>query len=108
MGVTAENQIEVRGRCDTRFAAVKQAFADNFSTRGEPGAAVAISLSGRPVVDLWGGWADSARTKPWAENTLVNVFSVGKAITTICALQLVERGVLDLDVPIARYWREFS
>ena len=78
------------GLCDPRFAPVRQAFLDNFTTRGEPGAAVCVSVAGRVVVDLWGGWSDRAKTEPWARDTLVNIFSVGKALTSICALRLVE------------------
>src|SRR5215813_12887192 len=55
----------IDGTCDPRFAAVRDAFAENFAERGEVGAAVAISVRGRVVVDLWGGWADRARRGPW-------------------------------------------
>jgi CubicO group peptidase (beta-lactamase class C family) len=98
----------VEGTVDARFARVRGAFADNFAHRGEIGAAVTIALDGRLVVDLWGGHADGARRTPWRQDTLVNVFSVGKAFTTLCALVLVERGRLALDVPMARWWPEFA
>src|SRR5512139_2675441 len=68
---------ELRGWCDASFAGVRRAFAENFCERGELGAAVAITVEGRLVVDLWGGWADRARTRAWERDTLVNVFSVG-------------------------------
>ena len=80
----------------------------NFSKRGDVGAAVAIALDGRMVVDLWGGWADAARTRPWRQDTLVDFFSVGKAFSALCGLRLVERGLLDLDVPLARWWPELA
>ena len=108
MSVTGGDEAWVEGRCDARFAAVKQAFSDNFTKRGEPGAAVSIAMDGRPVVDLWAGWADIERKKRWTEDTLVNVFSVGKAVTAICVLQQVERGLLDLDAPFALQWPEFT
>ena len=60
------------------------------------------------MVDLWGGYADAARTRPWTRDTIVNLFSVGKAVSAICALRLVEAGRLDLDAPVARYWPEFA
>jgi CubicO group peptidase (beta-lactamase class C family) len=60
------------------------------------------------VVDLWGGWADEARTAPWGENTITNVFSTTKAMTSLAALVLVDRGELDLDAPVANYWPEFA
>ena len=60
------------------------------------------------VVDLWGGWADEARTAPWGENTITNVFSTTKAMTSLAALVLVDRGELDLDATVAKYWPEFA
>jgi CubicO group peptidase (beta-lactamase class C family) len=60
------------------------------------------------VVDLWAGYKDSARTRPWDEDAIVNLFSVGKAVTAVCALRLVEDGALDLDSPVSRYWPEFA
>ena len=60
------------------------------------------------VVDLWGGWADEARTVPWGENTITNVFSTTKCMTSLAALVLVDRGELDLDTTAATYWPEFA
>jgi CubicO group peptidase (beta-lactamase class C family) len=60
------------------------------------------------VVDLWGGWVDEARTTPWTESTITNVFSTIKAMTSLAALVLVDRGELDLDATVARYWPEFA
>ena len=60
------------------------------------------------VVDLWGGWADEARTAPWTENTIANVFSTTKTMTALAALVLVDRGELDLDATVAKYWPEFA
>jgi CubicO group peptidase (beta-lactamase class C family) len=100
--------LEIGGSCDPRFSAVRDAFADNFRSRGEIGAAVAISIEGRPVVDLWGGWTDEGRTRAWQSDTLVDVFSVGKAMVAITTLRLVEAEALDLDAPVIRYWPEFG
>jgi CubicO group peptidase (beta-lactamase class C family) len=96
------------GTCDARFAAVRDALAGNFEHRGELGAAVAVIVDGRQVVDLWGGWADEARSRPWREDTLVNVFSVGKALAGLCVLMLASREALELDRPVALYWPEFA
>jgi CubicO group peptidase (beta-lactamase class C family) len=100
--------LPVDGTCDRRFAAVREEFVTNFEQRGDVGAAVAISLGGRTVVDLWGGWADRARREPWQRDTLVNVFSVTKGVTAVSILRLVERGLIELDAPVARYWPEFA
>ena len=98
----------IEGLCDARFARVREAFASNFVQHGEVGAAVAVIVDGRAVVDLWAGHVDAVRRTPWRRDTLVNVFSVSKALTTLCALRLVERGLLDLDAPVARLWPEFA
>jgi CubicO group peptidase (beta-lactamase class C family) len=99
---------EIHGHCDPRYAAVRDAFAEGFEARSELGAAVAVTRGGEPVVDLWAGHADLARTRPWQADTLVHVYSVTKGMTALCAHRLIERGVLDLDAPAARYWPEFA
>jgi CubicO group peptidase (beta-lactamase class C family) len=99
---------DIFGSCDERFMPVREALADNFRERGELGAAVAVSVDGRPVVDVWAGWSDVARTRLWQRDTLVDVFSVGKGMAALCALILVERRQVDLDAPVSRYWPEFA
>lgn len=98
----------IGGTCDPRFARLRDAFAGNFTARGEPGGAIALMVDGRLVCDLWGGFRDAARERPWARETLVNFFSVGKAFTALVALRLVERGALDLDAPAHGLWPEFG
>ncbi|MFD3926116.1 serine hydrolase domain-containing protein [Streptomyces sp. NPDC058614] len=98
----------VQGHCGTRFSAVRTAFEENFSDRGELGAAVTVTLDGESVVDLWGGWADAARTRPWERETVVNVWSTSKGPTALCAHILADRGLLDFDAPVAAYWPEFA
>jgi CubicO group peptidase (beta-lactamase class C family) len=98
----------IEGHCDLRFSRVREAFAENFALRGELGAAVAVTLDGESVVDLWGGHIDKPRSRPWRPDTLVNCYSTTKGITAICAHRLVDQGALDLDAPVARYWPEFN
>jgi CubicO group peptidase (beta-lactamase class C family) len=81
---------------------------ENFTDRGELGAALCVLVDGEVVVDLVGGWADAARTRVWTRDTLVNVYSAGKAVLATLALQLVEAGRLGLDTPIASLWPEFA
>ncbi|MBI3759907.1 MAG: beta-lactamase family protein [Deltaproteobacteria bacterium] len=100
--------IRIEGICDPRFERVKVAFAENFEKRNEYGASIAITLDGKPVVDLWAGYTDKARTLPWGRDTIANVFSTTKGMTAICAHRLVDQGKLDLDAPVARYWPEFA
>src|SRR5258708_20292807 len=100
--------VTMEGTCDAGFARVREAFTGNFASRCETGASVALALDGRLVVDLWGGWADKARTRPWARDTIVNVYSTTKGLTAICAHRLAGEGRLDVDAPVAKYWPEFA
>jgi CubicO group peptidase (beta-lactamase class C family) len=102
------NETQVHGHCDPRFTAVRRAFEENFRERGELGAAVAVTVGGETVVDLWGGWADAARSRAWERDTLVNVWSTTKGPVALCAHILADRGLLDLDAPVAGYWPEFA
>jgi len=102
------SEAEVHGHCDPRFSGVKDAFARNFASGLEVGASFAATLDGEFVVDLWAGYADAAQQRPWERDTIVNVYSTTKAMTAICTLMLVDRGQLDLDAPVARYWPEFA
>ena len=98
----------VQGFCEPEFAALRGALADIIESGAEVGAALAVQVDRHPVVDLWGGHRDAERTRPWNADTLVNLYSVGKAVTAICALRLVDHGLLDLEAPVARYWPEFA
>lgn len=98
----------VAGVCDARFERVRDAFRNNFDALDELGAAVAVYLDGRKVVDLWGGWARADRSLPWREDALVNVYSVGKGVSVLGVLHCVERGLIDLDKPIADTWHQFA
>ncbi|MFJ3718456.1 serine hydrolase domain-containing protein [Streptomyces sp. NPDC090057] len=102
------HEAHVQGHCDPRFTAVREAFEENFRDRGELGAAVAVTVGGETVVDLWGGWADAAGTLPWERDTLVNVWSTTKGPVALCAHLLADRGLLDFDRPVAAYWPEFA
>jgi CubicO group peptidase (beta-lactamase class C family) len=100
--------VKVEGSCDPKFNRVKDVFVENFEKRNEVGAAAAVMLDGESVVDLWAGHADKAKSKPWTRDTLVNVYSTTKGITAICAHRLADKGLLDLDEPVAKYWPEFA
>jgi CubicO group peptidase (beta-lactamase class C family) len=98
----------VDGVCDPAFRAVRDAFAENFTDRGEVGAGVCVMVDSRVVVDLVGGWSDGARSRPWRPETLVNVYSAGKGLLALLVLQLVDRGGIGLDDSVARVWPEFA
>ncbi len=98
----------VHGHCERGFEPVRDALAEALRAGVEVGAALAVHVGKRVVLDLWGGHADAARTRAWERDTLVNLYSVGKAVSAVCALRLVEAGLLDLDAPVARYWPDFA
>lgn len=99
---------EIEGEVAPGFEPVRAAFAAGFAEGIETGAAVCVYRHGEKVVDLWAGIADPADGRPWRRDTLQAVFSTTKAMTAACALLLVQRGELDLDAPVQRYWPEFT
>jgi CubicO group peptidase (beta-lactamase class C family) len=100
--------VKVEGSCDPKFNRVKDVFVENFEKRNEVGAAAAVMLDGKSVVDIWAGHADREKTRPWTRDTLVNVYSTTKGVTAICAHRLADKGLLDIDAPVAKYWPEFA
>ncbi len=96
------------GTCAPHFAQVRDEFERNFIQRGEVGAAVSVYQDGQKVVDLWGGYKDLARTQPWGKDTIVIMNSVAKSMCALCTHILIDRGLLDFDAPVARYWPEFA
>src|SRR5262245_19269931 len=100
--------VSIHGTYDPRFVRVRDVLTEGFEIRDEVGAAVAVTVGGRPVVDLWAGHADQARTQPWERDTIVNLYSTTKGMTALCLHQLVCAGRVDLDAPVARYWPEFA
>jgi CubicO group peptidase (beta-lactamase class C family) len=103
-----ESETPINGSCAPGFERVRVAFESNFTDRDEVGAAVAVWADGDLVVNLWGGFADAARSRPWRENTLASVYSGTKGLTSTCIHLLADRGELDLAAPVARYWPEFG
>src|SRR5262245_38981913 len=81
----------VHGFCDDRFRRVRDVLTVNLNSL-DIGASAAVFLDGEPVVDVWGGFVDAARSKPWTSDTIVNNFSTTKTMTALCALILVDRG----------------
>lgn len=97
----------VRGGVAPGFEPVRTAFEELFASGAETGASVAAYAGGTLVVDLWGGWADAARTRPWEADTLSTVFSAGKPVAAMAVLRRVADGRIALDEPIASYWKAF-
>ena len=99
---------DVQGTCDERFEGIRDALAATLDQGLDVGACAAVVHEGQLVADVWGGYIDEAKTKPWAADTIINVWSTTKTMTALCALILADRGELDLDAPVARYWPEFK
>lgn len=105
---TLAGDIEVHGACAPRFAAVRAALEENFASRNEIGSAVAVYHEGKKVVDLWGGHLDAARTRPWQQDSMCLMYSVGKSMCALSVHMLADRGEVDLEAPVATYWPEFA
>src|SRR5688572_22253442 len=104
----SDHSTPLDGTCSDRFEPLRELFGATLESGEELGASFAVNIDGEMVVDLWGGWADEARTGPWKENTITNVFSTTKTMTSLAALVLVDRGELDLDANVAAYWPQFA
>jgi CubicO group peptidase (beta-lactamase class C family) len=100
--------IEIFGHCDTRFAKAKDVLAASIESGDDLGASFAAYIHGEKVVDIWAGHLDEDQTKPWQEDTIINVYSTTKTMTFLCALRLAEQGRLDFDANVAEYWPEFA
>lgn len=100
--------LDIEGYLDPRFEPVAEAFMEGFSAGRDVGAAVAVVVNGQLVVDAWHGHVDRRRSRPWQQDTLVCMFSVTKAITAVCLLQAVARGLVSLDDRVADHWPEFA
>jgi CubicO group peptidase (beta-lactamase class C family) len=99
---------QIQGKSQPAFAAVAREFERNFSERGDVGASLAIVRDGEMVVDLWGGSLDAAGQRPWAKDSVVNVWSTTKAVNALCFAMLVDRGLAAYLDPVARWWPEFA
>ena len=98
----------VEGVCDSRFEAMRDILQRNLDSGADLGASVAVVLEGEPVVDLWGGWANTEQTQPWERDTITNVWSSTKTMMALSALVLADRGELDVYAPVSKYWPEFA
>ncbi|WP_260580690.1 serine hydrolase domain-containing protein [Sphingopyxis sp. PET50] len=98
----------IHGTCQDRFGAVRLGMAASLASGADVGLSFCATVEGETVVDLWGGHADEARTRPWQADTIVNVYSTTKTMTALTALLVADRGELDFAAPVARYWPEFA
>nr|AEM45122.1 hypothetical protein [uncultured organism] len=99
---------EIHGTIAPGFEPVRDAFAANFSAGLEVGASFAATVDGKPVVDIWAGSRNSAGSAPWEQDTIACVFSTTKAAVALACAMLVDRGLLEYEQPVAKYWPEFA
>ncbi|MFD4351166.1 serine hydrolase domain-containing protein [Nocardia sp. NPDC058518] len=99
---------DIHGAYDLRFERVAQLLADNIDLGKEVGASLYLNIGGADVIDIWGGWKDREHSDAWAEDTIVNVFSGSKTVSSLAVLVLADRAGLDVDAPVADYWPEFA
>lgn len=99
---------DVGGSWDDRFVGVRDALAGLIDSGQDVGSSACVVVAGEVVADVWGGWTDEAKTTPWQEHTITNVWSTTKTMTALSALVLADRGELDVDAPVAQYWPEFA
>lgn len=100
--------MEANGVCISEFESVQSAFENIFNDPQERGGGLCVKINGETVVDIWAGSSDLEAKKPWRQDTLVNTFCTIKPFAAVAALMLVEKGVLELDIPVANYWSEFA
>jgi CubicO group peptidase (beta-lactamase class C family) len=98
----------VQGQCSERFEPLKALLESFIDSGRDVGASLALSIDGETLVDVWGGWVDAARVQPWQRDTIINVWSTTKPMTSLAVLMLIDRGEIDPDAPVARYWPEFA
>ncbi|KAJ5355940.1 Beta-lactamase-related protein [Penicillium concentricum] len=96
------------GPCDPAFNRVRDLFQEKLSSGEEVGASICVNIKGRNVLDIWGGYADAAKSRSWEKDTLVVVFSSSKVVSALAALILVDRGLLDVEEKVSKYWPEFA
>src|SRR3954452_951458 len=99
---------DIHGVCEEPFEAVRGALARNLDAGEELGASLVVDIDGEIVIDMCGGFRDEGRTIPRSHDTITNVWSSTKTVTSLAALMLADRGELDVDAPVARYWPEFA
>jgi len=100
--------MEIQGECDPQFSKVKETFEKLYREDREIGSCFAVYKDGNPLVDLWGGFQDKDKTKPWQKDNLVTVYSTTKGVAAFCIALAMEKGLLKYEEKVSTYWPEFS
>ena len=96
------------GEFEPEFQPAVDAFIENYKVEEEIGSASSLIVDGRKVFDVWAGYRDEAKSRPWEYDTIVCMMSVAKGISGIAFNILIDRALVDPDAPVARYWPEFA
>ncbi|KAL6699717.1 beta-lactamase/transpeptidase-like protein [Trichoderma pleuroticola] len=99
---------QIQGQLDPKFEELRNLFQKNLDSKAEVGASISLNIDGKDVVDIWGGFADEERTQPWESDTIVGVWSSTKGVVSLSLLMLIDRGLVDVDAKVAKYWPEFA
>ena len=100
--------MEIHGECDPQFSKVKETFEKLYQEDREIGSCFAVYKDGNPLVNLWGGFQDKDKTKPWQKDNLVTVYSTTKGVAAFCIALAMEKGLLKYEEKVSTYWPEFS
>lgn len=100
--------MEIHGECDPQFSKVRETFEKLYKEDREIGSCFAVYKDGNPLVDLWGGFQDKDKTKPWQKDNLVTVYSTTKGVAAFCIALAMEKGLLKYEEKVSTYWPEFA
>ena len=100
--------MEIHGECDPQFSKVKETFEKLYQEDREIGSCFAVYKDGNPLINLWGGFQDKDKTKPWQKDNLVTVYSTTKGVAAFCIALAMEKGLLKYEEKVSTYWPEFS
>lgn len=99
---------QIHGHYDPKFEDLRNLFQQNLDSKADVGASMTVSIDGKDVVDIWGGYTDEESTRPWESDTIVGVWSSTKGVTSLALLMLIDRGLVDANAKVAQYWPEFA
>ncbi|KAL7953064.1 beta-lactamase/transpeptidase-like protein [Trichoderma compactum] len=99
---------QIQGHLDPKFEELRNLFQKNLDSKAEVGASISLNIDGKDVVDIWGGFADEECTQPWESDAIVGVWSSTKGLASLALLMLIDRGLVDADAKVAKYWPEFA
>ena len=101
-------QAQVQGTIEPGFEALRDLLEQQFAKGEHIGAGVSVYHHGRKVVDVWGGLANEDTKKPWLADTMAVSYSTTKGLTATCLHVLADRGLVDYQAPVSKYWPEFA